>query len=166
MTQTEKPQVFKDIEHAQLRKQVESYHGRGWRFVNISGTTVEEGVELLYSFSDGLPLENLRFTINTETALPSVSDLYPNCFFFENETHDLFGVQFTGISIDFDGEFYKVAVPTPMNPHSAAAKASASGKPAADKRAADASVVDTPVADEPAEGEESSDKKSSKKKGA
>jgi hypothetical protein len=114
----EKPQVFIDITLNELSERVEGYDQRGWRFVNICGSTVHEGVELIYSFSKGLPLENQRFTIDTKTVVPSISDRFPNAFFFENETHDLFGVGFSGISIDFDGEFYTVAVPTPMNPQS------------------------------------------------
>ncbi|MDR0349991.1 MAG: NADH-quinone oxidoreductase subunit C [Coriobacteriales bacterium] len=127
----EKPQVFIDIELGELLERVESYDARAWRFVNICGSTVEGGVELIYSFSDGLLLENLRFVIDTETAIPSVSARFPNAFFFENETHDLFGVDFEGISIDFDGEFYTVAVPTPMNPRSAEARAAAKSESAA-----------------------------------
>ncbi|MDR2109467.1 MAG: NADH-quinone oxidoreductase subunit C [Coriobacteriales bacterium] len=115
------PQVFKDIEPAQMRAEVESYHSRGWRFVQICGSTLPEGVELLYSFSDGEPLENLRMVVDNGSELPSISDLYLNAFFFENETHDLFGVSFKGIAIDFGGEFYTVSVPTPMNPASAQA---------------------------------------------
>jgi hypothetical protein len=121
----EKPQIFIDMEHDELRERIEDYDNRGWRFVNISGNTVAEGVELIYSFSKGLPLENLRFTIDNKTVIPSVSDRFPNAFFFENETHDLFGVDFSDISIDFDGEFYTVAVPTPMNPHSTEAREAA-----------------------------------------
>ncbi|MDR1082443.1 MAG: NADH-quinone oxidoreductase subunit C [Coriobacteriales bacterium] len=121
----EKPQVFIDITYNELREQIEDYAARGWRFVNICGSTVDDGVELIYSFSDGLPLENLRFTIDNETKVPSVSDCFPNAFFFENETHDLFGVNFSNISIDFDGEFYTVAVPTPMNPRSSEARKAA-----------------------------------------
>jgi hypothetical protein len=118
----EKPQVFIDIPIDELHERIEDYDRRGWRFVNICGSTVGDEVELIYSFSKGLPLENLRFTIDTETAIPSVSDCFPNAFFFENETHDLFGVKFSNISIDFDGEFYTVSVPTPMNPRSLAAR--------------------------------------------
>jgi hypothetical protein len=121
----EKPQVFIDIDLQELDRRVADYGERGWRFVNICGSTVEDGVELIYSFSDGLPLENLRLTVGDEDVIPSVSDRFPNAFFFENETHDLFGVSFSGISIDFDGEFYAVAVPTPMNPHSTDAREAA-----------------------------------------
>jgi ech hydrogenase subunit D len=123
----EKPQVFIDIDHTDLYERVADYSSRGWRFVNISGNTVDDGVELIYSFSDGLPLENLRLKVSTETQLPSVSNLFPNAFFFENETHDLFGVHFLDISIDFDGAFYAVSVPTPMNPQSADAREAAAG---------------------------------------
>jgi hypothetical protein len=119
----EKPQVFIDIAADELHKRIEDYSDRGWRFVNICGSTVDDGVELIYTFSQGLPMENLRFTIDPKDALPSVSDRFPNAFFFENETHDLFGVQFSGISIDFNGEFYTVSVPTPMNPASPTAHA-------------------------------------------
>jgi hypothetical protein len=117
------PQVFVDIDQSALRPQVESYHARKWRFVNICASTVPEGVELLYSFSDGEPFENLRLVVPNGAELPSVSDLYLNAFYFENETHDLFGVVFKGIAIDFGGKFYDLSVPTPMNPASVQARA-------------------------------------------
>ncbi|MCL1891365.1 MAG: NADH-quinone oxidoreductase subunit C [Coriobacteriia bacterium] len=116
------PQVFINVKESELRAKVEQYHTNGWRFVNINGSTVEEGVEVIYSFSKGEPFENLRLVVANGTHLPSVTDLYPNAFFFENETHDLFGTAFDGISIDFGGEFYTVSVPTPMNPASAQAQ--------------------------------------------
>lgn len=124
-TGAEKPQVFIDIAPEEMRARVEAYDKLGWRFANICGSTVPGGVELIYSFSKGLPLENLRFTVSAEASVPSVSDCFPNAFFFENETHDLFGVTFSNISIDFGGEFYTVSVPTPMNPHSSEARAAA-----------------------------------------
>ena len=115
-------QVFIDIELPQLRMKAKHYKDKGWRFVNINGSTVEGGVELLYTFTLGELLENLRLIIPNGTHVQSVSDLYLNSFYFENETHDLFGVIFDGIAIDFGGQFYTVSVPTPMNPASVQAK--------------------------------------------
>jgi ech hydrogenase subunit D len=112
----EKPQVFIDIEQSELAGRARDYCERGWRFANLCGSTVEGGVELIYSFSDCLPLENLRFVTDLTQPIDSVSACFPNAFIFENETHDLFGVSFAGISLDFDGAFYTVSVPTPMNP--------------------------------------------------
>jgi len=115
-------QIFIDTELPQLRSKVEAYKSKGWRFVNICGSTVEEGVELIYTFAQGEPMENLRLVVPNDARVRSISDLYLNSFYFENETHDLFGVQFDGIAIDFDGQFYTVSVPTPMNPASVQAK--------------------------------------------
>ncbi|MDR2197622.1 MAG: NADH-quinone oxidoreductase subunit C [Coriobacteriales bacterium] len=112
----DKPQVFIDITCGELHERVRDYCARGWHFANLCGCTVDGGVELIYSFSDGLPVENLRLVTDLSRPIASVSDCFPNAFFFENETHDLFGVPFSGISIDFDGTFYRVSVPTPMNP--------------------------------------------------
>jgi ech hydrogenase subunit D len=139
----EKPQVFIDITADELMNKVEDYDTRGWRFVNICGSTVEGGVELIYSFSDGLPLENLRFTVSNGSTIPSVSGRFPNAFFFENETYDLFGVKFSGVSIDFDGKFYKVSVPTPMNPQSAQARAAAAESTTGASEAAAQTANDT-----------------------
>jgi hypothetical protein len=116
------PQVFIDITPSEMRAKTQQYFDRGWRFVNIHGSTVDGGVELIYAFSDFEPLENLRFVLPNGASLPTITDLFPSSFFFENETHDLFGVNFEDISIDFGGEFYTVSLPTPMNPASAQAK--------------------------------------------
>jgi ech hydrogenase subunit D len=110
------PQVFIDIELSQLHNRVEDYQSRGWRAVNLCGSSVDGQVELIYSFSDNETLENLRLLVNNDDIVPSISDVYLNTFFFENETHDLFGVKFKGIAIDFAGTFYPTSVPTPMNP--------------------------------------------------
>ncbi|MDR0499866.1 MAG: NADH-quinone oxidoreductase subunit C [Coriobacteriales bacterium] len=112
------PQSFTDIKLTQLRGRAEAYHQRGWRFVNLCGSTVDGGVELLYSFGNRDKLENLRLVVNNGEEVPAVSDLYFNAFVFENETHDLFGVPIKGMAIDFGGHFYDVSVPSPMNPAS------------------------------------------------
>ena len=44
--------------------------------------------------------------VENGVAVPSITGVYPAAFVFENESHDLFGVSFEGISIDFGGEFY------------------------------------------------------------
>jgi ech hydrogenase subunit D len=111
-----KPQVFIDIRQDEIVERAAQYCERGWRFANLCASTVEGGVELLYSFSDGWELENLRFTSDLSVPIASVSGCFPNAFIFENETHDLFGVPISGISVDFKGAFYTTSVPNPMNP--------------------------------------------------
>jgi hypothetical protein len=116
------PQVFIDTTIAALHDQTAVYQSRGWRFVALSGTTVEQGVELLYSFSNHKEFEQLRLIVSSGETVPAISDIYFNALVFENEVHDLFGVNIEGIAIDFGGHFYAVSVPTPMNPVSAQAQ--------------------------------------------
>ncbi|MDR1088758.1 MAG: NADH-quinone oxidoreductase subunit C [Coriobacteriales bacterium] len=112
------PQVFRDIELDELEGQIRSYRERGWRLANLCGSSVGDKVELLYSFSDGPELENLRMLVDNGQKIPAVSPLYPNAFVFENEARDLYGVVFEGGLIDYGGRFYSPSVPTPMNPAS------------------------------------------------
>lgn len=116
------PQIFNDISLEQIKNTAQEYKERGWRLTNLCGSSVEGKVELLYSYAQGKELENARVVVSNEDEVPSVSAIYPGIFIFENETHDLFGVNFTDISIDYEGAFYPTSVPTPMNPSSNQAK--------------------------------------------
>lgn len=116
------PQVFIDTTLEKLDAQIQSYKERDWRFTNLCGSTVENQVELLYTFSAGEEMENLRVLVDSNQVVPAVSPVFPVAFYFENEVHDLFGISFEGIAIDFEGTFFKTSVPTPMNPASASAE--------------------------------------------
>lgn len=97
----------------------------GHRFVQLCATTKEASCELLYSFEDpSRPadepgIDNVVVDVPDGTAVPSITPWYPAAFVFENEAHDLFGIDIQGINIDFNGEFYTVAVAYPMNPRAA-----------------------------------------------
>ncbi|MDR1357887.1 MAG: NADH-quinone oxidoreductase subunit C [Coriobacteriales bacterium] len=112
------PQVFIDIQLDELKGHIASYHERGWRLANLCGSSVDDKVELLYSFAQGPELENLRMLVDNGQKIPAVSPLYPNAFVFENEASELYGVVFEGGLVDYGGRFYSPSVPTPMNPAS------------------------------------------------
>lgn len=87
----------------------------GWRFVQILAATTDEGIDLIYSFmKDGLLVNHKIKDVQKNDVVPSISDTFLEAFVFENEIHELFGVQIEGIAIDFQGEFYGVAVDEPM----------------------------------------------------
>ncbi|MCL1880279.1 MAG: NADH-quinone oxidoreductase subunit C [Actinomycetia bacterium] len=112
------PQVFINTTIAEIHDKARDYQQKGWRFVALTGSTVPGGVELLYSFSDFKEFEQLRLVAEPGATVPAVSDIFFNALVFENEVHDLFGVNIKDIAIDFGGKFYGVSVPTPMNPQS------------------------------------------------
>lgn len=87
----------------------------GWRFVQILAVNTEQGIDLIYSFmKDGLLVNYQISGVQKGTVVPSITDQFLAAFVFENETHDLFGVDIKGIAIDFGGNFYAVSQKEPM----------------------------------------------------
>ena len=106
----------------------------GWRFVQLMAVNTEEGIDLIYSFMKAGVLQNNKIEHATKNdAVPSISDDFFAAFVFENETHDLFGVDIYGINLDFQGEFYKVAQKFPMNPRAAEEQQATKDKEASDE---------------------------------
>lgn len=123
MTVLFQPNVFETVELDALFETVSDFKQRDYRFVQICATTLEDSCELLYTFIapdavDGC-LTGLTVNVPDGMPVPSITELYPAAFVFENETHDLFGVNIYGINLDFQGEFYKVSQKFPMNPRAA-----------------------------------------------
>lgn len=87
----------------------------GWRYVQTLAVNTEKGVDLIYSFmKDGVLDNKVVRDVPRDAVVPSITDLYLEAFVFENEIHDLFGVEIDGIAIDFGGNFYQLAVKEPM----------------------------------------------------
>jgi len=98
-----------------LPDKVKAMKAQGRRLVQISATRLPEAVELTYSFDLDSQLANLRLALPADKLqLPSVSSIYLCAVLYENEIHDLFGVQVDGLAIDFKGNFYKTAVKFPF----------------------------------------------------
>ena len=115
---------FTDIALDELRPLAEQRKADGWRYVQTLCTNTENGIDYTVTFNkDGL-LDNFRIKGLTKAdVVPSISDLYFSAFVFENEVHDLFGVNISGIVIDFGGKFYDLAMSEPMTVISPAQKA-------------------------------------------
>jgi ech hydrogenase subunit D len=99
---------------ANLIGKVEAYRNGGYRLVQMTCTKVGDRFEINYSFEKDLRFETIRITIEPDTEVPSISGMYWGAFVYENEMHDLFGVQVKGMNIDFHGNFIKTAVPYPF----------------------------------------------------
>lgn len=87
----------------------------GYRFVAISCTKIEEGLEITYSFDKDYELENLRIVVKDDDEIESVSCFFTSAFLYENEMKELFGIRVRNILLDYDDNFYKKAKKTPFN---------------------------------------------------
>ncbi len=112
-------QSFEDIALEDILAVAEREHAQHSRFVQVLCINGEAGIDLVYTYqgtaASGYPVRNYRVCgVASEVHVPSVTKYYLSAFPFENEAHDLFGVQVDGIAIDFHGNFYKVATDKPM----------------------------------------------------
>ncbi|MDR1495721.1 MAG: NADH-quinone oxidoreductase subunit C [Clostridiales Family XIII bacterium] len=157
-------QDIRAIEASDLLASVADVKTAGYRLGQACATKTEGGVELLYSFEKDEILKNLKVSLDEKRPeIQSISGIYWPAFIYENEMHDLFGVTFKNLALDYGGHFFKTAMPTPWNPAAVSAAddgdvddgaaAAASADDADTVGAADETSVDTDGADEKKGGE-------------
>lgn len=109
--------IFVETLVGELVQRAAELKSKGWRFVQCCASRDGEAMfELVYSFSDDAAneLANLRLHVSANEEVPSVGALFPAAFMFENEMHDLFGLNVTDMNLDFRGGFYHLHIPAPM----------------------------------------------------
>lgn len=112
-------QVFKPLALEDLLTTCKEYKEKGYRLTQILPKLErDDSITLIYTFVMGAEIVNFKVTgiIKGETAVPSVTELFIACFVYENEAHDLFGVNVVGNVLDFQGKFYSFGegIETPM----------------------------------------------------
>ena len=108
-------QTTTSIDIGKLIGSVERFLNEGYRLVQIGCTKAGDLYEINYSFDKDYHFENIRITITQDTEIPSISGMYWNSFIYENEMHDLFGIQVRGMNIDFKGTLIRTAVKFPFS---------------------------------------------------
>ena len=109
------PQEIIPIEKEALLGAVSDLFAQGYRMVQIGCTTLADAYELNYSFDKDYHFKNLRVTAQRDDEIQSISVIYPNAFLYENEIHDLFGINIRNMSVDYKGAFYRTAIKTPFS---------------------------------------------------
>lgn len=108
---------FVDLPLEELLTRVQTLKHEGVRFVQMCAETTEQGIDLLYTFYDETTLNALNlcvYGIDESSRVPSIQGLYFAAFSYENETHDLYGVRFVNMKLDFGGHFFNLATSEPM----------------------------------------------------
>jgi ech hydrogenase subunit D len=100
----------------ELVSQVEKMKNSGNRLVQICCARTGETIEVNYSFDNNYSFTNLRIILPlSDLKINSVSGIYLQALLYENEMHDLFGVEVSNMAIDYKGTFYRTSVKTPFN---------------------------------------------------
>jgi len=108
-------QTLEEIKRDELVRRVQDLRRRKYRLVAISATRLAEDLELTYSFDLESALLSLRLNLSLDQArVPSISSVYWCAFLYENEIHDLFGLEVDDMQVDFHGKLYQTAVKFPF----------------------------------------------------
>ena len=107
---------FVDVPLGDLLTRVQTLKHEGMRFIQLCAEFPEDGIDLVYTFYDetrDIAL-NLCVSLPENAEVPSIQGLYFAAFSYENEAHDLFGVNFINMKLDFGGHFFNLAETSPM----------------------------------------------------
>jgi ech hydrogenase subunit D len=108
-------QQYQEIPVENLLEKVRELKEKGCRLAQIGATTLADGLEVNYSLAHEADLINLRLQLPAQGArVPSISSIYWCAFIYENEMHDLFNIEISGMAVDFKGNFYNTAVQYPF----------------------------------------------------
>jgi ech hydrogenase subunit D len=108
---------FSDVTADTLLDYAQDLKGQDYRLGQACATKIPDGIEVLYSFEKDNFIKNLKVTIDDRAPeLQSVSGIFSYAFMYENEMHDLFGIKFKNLGLDYGGKFFKIAIENPWNP--------------------------------------------------
>jgi len=117
---TERKDLIQDIRPAaaqDLLALVQNTKSEGYRLGQICATAAGEALEILYTFEKDNILKSCKLTIDAKAPeLQSVTAIYPYAFIYENEMHDLFGIEFKNLALNYGGKFFKISKAAPWNP--------------------------------------------------
>lgn len=132
-------QDFRPLALDKLIDTCKEYKEQGYRLDQLLPKLErDDSITLVYTFVKDDDIINFKIggIVKNETVVPSVTELYIAAFVFENEAHELYGVNIEGNVLDFKGNFYKFpeGIEAPMtiiSPEQLAAREKAAKKAAA-----------------------------------
>ena len=86
----------------------------GYHLIQQCATRIPDAYELIYTFGKELEMKNLKIVLPQDKEISSITSIFPCAFIYENEMHDLFGVDIKMINIDYEGKLYRTAIETPF----------------------------------------------------
>lgn len=106
-------QDFIEIGCDDILETARKMHSDGYRMVQICGVTKQGETELIYTFDKNHEMVCYRTAVPFGKAIRSITPEYWAAFVYENEIHDLFGVDFEESKLDYKGNFFRMSVKTP-----------------------------------------------------
>ena len=106
-------QRFEEMGPDEIPGRAEGLKAEGYRMVQICAIAMDSATELIYSFDRDHSLLNLKAVVPFGMGVRSITPTYWAAFVYENEIHDLFGVEFEDSKLDYKGNFFRTGTETP-----------------------------------------------------
>jgi NADH:ubiquinone oxidoreductase subunit C len=91
-----------EISKSELISEMKRLAASGVRFGTATCLDGKDHFEVIYHLEKELEMVNIRVKIGKEETLPSISGVYLSASLIENEMRELFGIDTSGIAIDFE----------------------------------------------------------------
>jgi ech hydrogenase subunit D len=108
--------VLEEIKTSELLVKVMEKKKQGLRLSQACAAVTGGHTELSYSFADDetFALVTLRIVLEDKEEVPSITEIIPYAFFYENEMKELFGVNINMINLDYNNKLYRIEAETPF----------------------------------------------------
>lgn len=109
---------FISLQPNELLDAVHRLKAEGYYLVQMCATKIKGSsvVDLDYSFGKDDLFVDLKQEVSEEQEVPSISEIFYSAFLYENEIHELYGVNIINNKIDYNGNLYRTAVKRAFNP--------------------------------------------------
>jgi NADH:ubiquinone oxidoreductase subunit C len=75
-----------------------------YRFITATCLDCGDHLEVLYHFDKDMKMQHVRLLVAKGQEVPSLSSVYLCAFIIENEMKELFGLNVTGLAVDYQGK--------------------------------------------------------------
>ncbi len=104
-------QTYISVTPSEIVQRAEEYLKDGYRLIQLCCTKTPTEMDVIYTFEKlDLQCQNLKMEVNVGDTIPSISGVFFGAFLYENEIHDLYGVNYSDMVVDFNGTFYETSV--------------------------------------------------------
>ncbi len=110
--------ILEEIKADQIPEKAMAKIAEGYRFSQACAATVDNHLELSYSFAHDETYQFYTFRILPEDGeeIPSITRICPPATFYENEMRELFGANITLIALDLQDKMYRIEEVQPFAP--------------------------------------------------
>lgn len=109
-------QTYISVTPSEIVQRAQEYLSNGYRLIQLCCTKTPTEMDVIYTFEKiDLQCENLKMQVNVGDTIPSISGVFFAAFLYENEIHDLYGVNYSGMAVDFQGTLYETSFKHPFS---------------------------------------------------